>query len=61
MEQVAMPVAAVGRIHGHEQLSKSRQRGVVKQSGTVQQTVSFYFTNVPKDISYKSLHQGFEV
>jgi len=44
--------------------SKSRQHKQVQQnvSGNVaQDLVSFYFTNVSDDISYKSLRQGFEV
>lgn len=45
----------------HQQRRKSVLREPVQNSKVHQLVVSFYFTNIPHDISYAVLRQGFEV
>ena len=48
--------------HGHHQQQRQRDFAVHENTGMEKHSfVSFYFTNVPGDISYISLRQGFEV
>ena len=65
-QQVPCAPSAGGpvRQHSNAHQSKQRHREVVDhdQTGTKHHNfVSFYLTNVSKDISYFSLRQGFEV
>ena len=65
-EQVENDRPVVGREQHHQMVQRSLSRNkdatLRKQCDTVTSNfVSFYFTNVPYDISYYSFRQGFEV